>query len=59
MKSLFELFRTKVKEVEHTHVPEKTTSSEKCKYCNGDGWVYAGEGVIEDCHPCKRSGRAK
>ena len=59
MKSLFDLFRTKTKEVEHTHVPDNTKPNETCKYCNGDGWVYAGEGTMEDCQPCKRTGKSK
>lgn len=57
MKSIFDLFRTETKETTITEV--KKSTDEKCKYCNGDGWVYAGEGTMEDCHPCKRTGKNK
>lgn len=30
---------------------------ETCKTCNGDGWHYAGDGVMYECNPCNSTGQ--
>ncbi len=29
---------------------------DNCKSCNGNGWHYAGDGVMYECHPCNSTG---
>jgi DnaJ-class molecular chaperone len=29
---------------------------DKCTSCNGDGWHYAGDGMMYECHPCNTTG---